>query len=163
MYSALISVLISSFSVLFQKETLPRFGCTSCVYRAQVGKGEGRGTWKNKKAKPQSNISCRTGTLFSAKLWNTPSLSDCNVIVHKSCKECAPVCTKVSSCTAPFLLDCICFSRDLEMSWRKKRHTSSTDPSVCVQRAARVSKRLKRATASTVLELQFLEGGEKWV
>uniref|UniRef100_A0A663FJY2 Rho guanine nucleotide exchange factor 28 n=1 Tax=Aquila chrysaetos chrysaetos TaxID=223781 RepID=A0A663FJY2_AQUCH len=31
--------------------------------------------------------------------------SYCNMIVHKSCKECSPVCTKVTSYTAPFLLE----------------------------------------------------------
>uniref|UniRef100_A0A8C6ZZD1 Phorbol-ester/DAG-type domain-containing protein n=1 Tax=Nothoprocta perdicaria TaxID=30464 RepID=A0A8C6ZZD1_NOTPE len=31
--------------------------------------------------------------------------SYCNVIVHKSCKECAPVCTKVTSYTSLFLLE----------------------------------------------------------
>uniref|UniRef100_A0A8C0EA89 Rho guanine nucleotide exchange factor 28 n=1 Tax=Bubo bubo TaxID=30461 RepID=A0A8C0EA89_BUBBB len=38
--------------------------------------------------------------------------SHCNVIVHKSCRECAPVCTKVTFYTALFLLEHICFQRD---------------------------------------------------
>jgi len=55
------------------------------------------------------------------------------MIVHKSCKECAPVCTKVTSYTALFLPERICFPSGLETLWRKKENTHSLPrPSVCM-------------------------------
>lgn len=80
------------------------------------------------KTEASEYIFCRLGTLFGARLWNVPSLSDCSVVVHKSCKECAPVCTKVTSYTD--LTRAYLHSKGLEAWWKKKEntHTDCPDP-----------------------------------
>uniref|UniRef100_A0A8C3LW72 Rho guanine nucleotide exchange factor 28 n=1 Tax=Chrysolophus pictus TaxID=9089 RepID=A0A8C3LW72_CHRPC len=56
--------------------------------------------------------------------------SYCNVIVHKNCKECVPVCTKVTSSTTLFLLELL--STDLSFGDISQPGISSVHPSSSV-------------------------------
>lgn len=89
-----------------------------------------------------------------------PSLSDCNVIVHKSCKECAPVCTKVTSYTTLFLLEHICFPRGLKTSLRKNRKCTQSAKIQCLYtkvckgvKISSVSKQSKHCAWTTLFRI----------
>lgn len=80
--------------------------------------------------------------------------------MHKSCKECAPVCTKVTSYTD--LTRAYLLSKRLETWWRKKENTHRLPrPSLCVKGCKGVTMAVSKRE-NIVLEQQFLVESQLW-